>query len=277
MIKMGNGEVAVVEQQQALTLIYETNPVTILEDSKAIANALADIIKDKKLYTVINSKDYVHVEGWTTLGALVKVFPILDWSRRLDREDEVIYESRVIAQTIKGEVIGIGEALASGNEKTKSGKARWTDEYAIKSMSITRATSKALRIPLGWIMVLAGYEGTPFEEMTKDMEKTGNGRKPAPAGGKKKPANAKKPAKPTTPQGVDPDNVQDAEVTEKIDFKALSKKSKAFKKVCDVITTGGFDLDELTIWIEAGSMNTNGKLTDKELDEVEVLLGRKPA
>jgi len=75
------GELAVVEQQQPTTLIYETNPVTILEDSKKIAKALADIIKDRKLYTTIQGKDYVHVEGWTTLGALVKVFPILDWSK----------------------------------------------------------------------------------------------------------------------------------------------------------------------------------------------------
>lgn len=186
------GELAVVEQQQPTTLIYETNPVTILEDSKKIAKALADIIKDRKLYTTIQGKDYVHVEGWTTLGALVKVFPILDWSKRLDRESgEIIYESRVITQTIRGEIIGIGEALASSSEKTKKGKARWVDEYAIKSMSITRATSKALRIPLGWIMVLAGYEGTPFEEMTKDMNKQG---KPAPAQGKRKPAPVKKPA-----------------------------------------------------------------------------------
>jgi len=114
------GELAVVEQQQPTTLIYETNPVTILEDSKKIAKALADIIKDRKLYTTIQGKDYVHVEGWTTLGALVKVFPILDWSKRLNRESgEIIYESRVITQTIRGEIIGIGEALASSSEKQK--------------------------------------------------------------------------------------------------------------------------------------------------------------
>jgi hypothetical protein len=212
-----SADIAVVENHQPPTLLHETNPVLILEESKAIANALADIIKEKKLYTNINGKDYVHVEGWTTLGALVKVFPILDWSKRLDREDEVIYESRVIAQTLKGEIIGIGEGLASGKEKTKSGSPKWTDEYAIKSMSITRATSKALRIPLGWIMTLAGYEGTPFEEMPPHLQDKNN-RKPAPSG--PKPAGAKKPRpapaqsdKP--PAGINPDTVQDAEVTPK--------------------------------------------------------------
>jgi hypothetical protein len=32
-------------------------------------------------------------------------------------------------------------------------------------MAQTRATSKALRVPLGFIVVLAGYEATPEEEM----------------------------------------------------------------------------------------------------------------
>ena len=110
-------------------------------------------------------------------------------------------------------------------------------------MSITRATSKALRIPLGWIMTLAGYSGTPFEEMTEDMGRQVKGTttkpKPAPAQvpGKKKPAAAKKLVKPSTPKGVDPDNVQDAEVEthdmtlhDKVDINSLKGVNKEFDK-----------------------------------------------
>lgn len=276
-----SADIAVAEPQQSPTLLHETNPVLILEESKAIANALADIIKEKKLFTNINGKDYVHVEGWTTLGALVKVFPILDWSKRLDREDEVIYESRVIAQTLKGEIIGIGEGLASGKEKTKSGSPKWTDEYAIKSMSITRATSKALRIPLGWIMTLAGYEGTPFEEMPS---KTFNNQpQTKPVGNKPSPAKKPKPApaqadKP--PAGIDPTTVEDAEVSNVVNgetkkWKELTKKSKALKKVCDNLNNAGLDIHSVNITAEAIDMNGKGKLSDKELDEIEVLLGKK--
>lgn len=224
-LEMANGEIAVAENQQPPTLLHETNPVLILEESKAIANALADIIKEKKLYSTINGKDYVHVEGWTTLGALVKVFPILDWSKRLDREDgEVIYESRVIAQTLQGEIIGIGEALASGKETTPRGNPKWTDEYAIKSMSITRATSKALRIPLGWVMTLAGYSGTPFEEMDTFNNSNPNNKKPAPgkkSGSGRKPAPAK-PAPATDEEAAN--DIVDAE------FKVKDKKPKPAKK-----------------------------------------------
>ncbi len=205
------GELAVAEQQQApLTLIYETDPVVIIDESKRIANALADIIEEKKLYTVFSKgKKYVHVEGWTTLGALVKVFPVLDWSKRIDREGEIVYESRVIAQTLKGEIVGKGESLCSDKEtltrKDGSKYQRWTDEYAVKSMSITRATSKALRIPLGWIMVLAGYEGTPFEEMEGVLPSNNNSKtKPASSTPKSSttPKSSKKPK--SSPRDDDP-------------------------------------------------------------------------
>lgn len=159
--KMSNGEIAVKENEQQTTIIEQKNPQLILDDATYIANKLADIIKQKKLYKKIGEKEHVLVEGWTTLGALVKVFPILDWSKRLDREDEIAYESRVIATTSSGQVVGVGEAICSSKERNW----RRREEYAIKSMSQTRATSKALRTPLGWIMVLAGYNPTPAEEM----------------------------------------------------------------------------------------------------------------
>lgn len=42
------------------------------------------------------------------------------------------------------------------------------DDYALRSMAQTRATSKALRGPLGFIVTLAGFEATPSEEMPAD-------------------------------------------------------------------------------------------------------------
>lgn len=208
---MNNEEVAVIENSQPMTLLHETNPSLILEEATEIANALADIIKKKKLFKRIGNKDHVYVEGWTTLGALVKVFPILEYSKKLDREDEIVYESRVIAKTLNEEVIGIGEAVCSNREKNW----KYSDEYAIKSMSITRATSKALRIPLGWIMVLAGYEGTPFEEMPQQTE-----NKPRSMKTVKKPAGRRKPAQPD-PVEDEVNNIVDAE------FKKKPKKDKA--------------------------------------------------
>jgi hypothetical protein len=288
--KMSDGDIAVVEQQSTPTLIEQTNPVLILEQSTDIANALADIIEKKHLYTIIKGKKHVHVEGWTTLGALNKVFPILDWSKRLDRENEVIYESRIIAKTLKGDIIGVGEALCSNKESNW----QYSDEYAIKSMSITRATSKALRIPLGWIMVLAGYEGTPFEEMNGIIDNNSQQSNNS----KGKPTKPKRPMKPvskpkTESQQEDEDlknlkeNAVDAESNydeeikmakdEAITWKTKAKTNPSLKKVCDSVNEHQLEMCEVNIKAEADEMNKNKKLSDKEYDDVMVCLKKIPA
>ncbi len=60
-----------------------------------------------------------------------------------------------------GRKLGGASALCSIDE------ANWRnrDKFARRSMAVTRATSKAYRLSYGWIMALAGYEGTPVEEM----------------------------------------------------------------------------------------------------------------
>lgn len=153
-------EIAVVENTSP-SLFNSSSPTMIIEEATDIANQLADIIKTKKLYKPIGAKSHVFVEGWTTLGALLGVFPYPESSVRLDREDEIAYEASVIVRTLDGVEVSKGEAICSSKE------ANWrnSDEYAIKSMATTRATSKAMRIPLGWVMVLAGYSATPAEEM----------------------------------------------------------------------------------------------------------------
>ena len=69
---MGNGEIAVVENQQPPTIIEQTDPAIIIEEATYIANQLADIIKQKKLYKKIGNKDHVYVEGGPPLGHFQK-------------------------------------------------------------------------------------------------------------------------------------------------------------------------------------------------------------
>lgn len=51
-----------------------------------------------------------------------------------------------------------------GEEKPWNTRAR----YARRSMAQTRATGKACRLAFSWVMSLAGYEPTPFEEMPSE-------------------------------------------------------------------------------------------------------------
>ena len=93
---------------------------------------------------------------------MMGVFPIVVWTRKMS--DPEGWEARVEARTLAGAVVGAAEAECLRSEK------RWgaADDYAVRSMAQTRATSKALRGPLGFIVHLAGFSATPADEMPDD-------------------------------------------------------------------------------------------------------------
>lgn len=153
---------AVIEQEEEsqggfLNLFGGASPVEVVHQTTLVADALADVLKKKRLFAAIQGKNYVTVEGWTLLGSMLGVFPVCVWTKEL--EDG--WEARVEARTRDGAVVGAAEAECRRSEKTWSSR----DSYALRSMAQTRATSKALRQPLGFVVKLAGYEATPSDEM----------------------------------------------------------------------------------------------------------------
>jgi hypothetical protein len=213
-----NGQ-ALVPATRAGGLILAESPREFLAKAQEVAEALVDVVRQQKFYVTIKGNEHPQVEAWQTLGALLGpfsehggVFPHTIWARPqldpatgqarlthypvrerrtkgegperelIEREYEVEgydYEARVEARTVAGLVVGTGEATCSRKE------SRWAqaDDYAVKSMAQTRATSKALKAATGWLMVLAGYKATPAEEMP---DEDGHERTPAwarPAGG----------------------------------------------------------------------------------------------
>jgi hypothetical protein len=138
---------------------YDQGPAEMIKSASEIASALAQIIDKQKLYTLVQGKKYVRYEGWLALGSIIGILP---------KEELVIelpdgsYEAKVQLLNFKnGLVVGGASAICSIDEK------RWgnADKFARRSMAITRATGKAYRLTLGWIMPLAGYEPTPLEDM----------------------------------------------------------------------------------------------------------------
>jgi len=153
--------VAVPNQVQLGTI--QMRPEEVIERASQIATQLAKIIKDRQLSTRIRDKDHVRVEGWTTLGAVLGVIP----RERQTTRTEQGFESYVeLIRTSDGLVVGGASAICSWAEP------RWSkaDDYAVRSMAITRATGKAYRLGFSWIMVLAGYSPTPAEEMDQVIE-----------------------------------------------------------------------------------------------------------
>jgi hypothetical protein len=132
-----------------------------------MADELNQIIRTKKLSTRIGQTNHVRVEGWTLLGSMLGVFPQTVWTRPvMEGEEKVGWEARVEARTRDGALVGAAEAECLRSEKTW----RSRDDYALRSMAQTRATSKALRQPLGFVVSLAGYDPTPAEEMPPAAE-----------------------------------------------------------------------------------------------------------
>ena len=139
-----------------------------LDSMTAMATVLKGHIVKHNLYTNIKGKNYAHVEGWQFAGGLMGLFPKVVARENLSTGTEYKWLIQVDIFNIKTQqVVGTGYALCSSKEGTKKS----FDEYAILSMAQTRAIGKAYRNLIGWVMKLAGYEGTPSEEMHKVGEK----------------------------------------------------------------------------------------------------------
>jgi hypothetical protein len=180
-----NQALAVVPQQ-SVSLFRTDEPADIVKRASAVASSLKDVIAKQGLISNISGKQYPKCEAWTLCGTMLGVFPVLCWSRPI--EDG--WEARVEAKTRDGAIVGAAEAQCLRSERNWSNR----DDFALRSMAQTRATSKALRMPLGFIMSLAGYQVTPAEEMTHDDDAP-QPHRPAPT----QPKPATKPTPPAQP------------------------------------------------------------------------------
>lgn len=144
--------------------LFGPDPELALKRMAELATPLADVIEAKKLYATISGRRHITAEGWTTLGGMLGVVPVVCWTRPNETADG--YVARVEARTLDGRVVGAAESECSRVET----KWRNRDPYAIRSMAQTRAIGRALRAPLGQIVVLAGYEPAGAEEIPSEPE-----------------------------------------------------------------------------------------------------------
>jgi len=146
------------------TLFASASPAVIVARATEVANAIAPLIRDQNLVKRIGQSEHVFLEGWTLAGTMLGVFPITVASGAIFATDGTVlgYQATVEARTMAGAVVGRADAECTRDENQKWEQA---PSFQLRSMAITRASSKALRMPLGFVMKLAGYETTPAEEM----------------------------------------------------------------------------------------------------------------
>ena len=162
----GNGDMdrmMVMPTTQKGSALFSRSPKKAMSEMRELVQIMASQCTGAAFISEIRGKQYPKVEWWTTIGATLGLFPVVMYSRKLDRTSETAYEARV--EVRHGDnVVAAGEALCSSQED------QWKDapEYSIKSMAITRATGKAYRIPLSFLAVMAGLAPTNAEEIPVD-------------------------------------------------------------------------------------------------------------
>ena len=139
------------------------------DETLDLAKDLAKFIKDNKLSTTVQGKEFVNVEGWQYAGSRLGIVPIVEHVINVGSPEELKYQAKVTLFDIRhGMTVGAGFAVCSNKE---SGK-KFYQEFAIMSMAQTRAVGKAYRNILAWIIRAAGYEPTPAEEMDYDTNRS---------------------------------------------------------------------------------------------------------
>ena len=159
----GNGDMdrmMVIPTKQKGSALFSRSPKKAMAEMRELVQIMASQCTGAAFISEIRGKQYPKVEWWTTIGATLGLFPVVMYSRKLDRNSETVYEARVEVRH-EDTVVAAGEAICSSQEN------QWKDapEYSIKSMAITRATGKAYRIPLSFLAVMAGLAPTNAEEI----------------------------------------------------------------------------------------------------------------
>jgi hypothetical protein len=139
--------------------------VATIEQARTVARELARVVEECQLYvTLRGSQRHVRVEGWLTLGAMLGLT-----AREVScTESDGTYVAVVEVVNSRGHVLARASAeCGAPDEVDRAGRPVWSERprYARRGMAVTRATSRALRMALGWIMPLAGYSGTPAEDV----------------------------------------------------------------------------------------------------------------
>jgi len=154
----------------------ESFDISRSDETLDLAKDLAKFIKDNKLTTNVQGKEFVNVEGWQYAGSRLGIVPIVEHVINVSSPEELKYQAKVTLFDLRHQTtVGAGFAVCSNKE---SGK-KFYQEFAIMSMAQTRAIGKAYRNCLAWIIRAAGYEPTPAEEM--DYNTNTQAAAPAPA------------------------------------------------------------------------------------------------
>ena len=165
-------------------LALQRAPEEVLAEAAKAAKALKALIDAKKKKVVINGQTFLQYEDWLTVARFYGISPVARATNYIERGRARGYECHAEAILVStGQVIGAAQAEClddedrwdtrpsyewRNGERIKVGEEK-VPLFQLRSMAQTRAESKVLASILRWVVVLAGYSGTPAEEMVQQQ------------------------------------------------------------------------------------------------------------
>ena len=157
-------------------LVPAASAKDVVDAGREYAAALMDVVKNqqkKKLVHRIGNNRYLAAEAWLMIARFNGTVPMIEATIPVEDEGKVIgYKARAVIRRLSDGVdVSAAESMCGLTEHvTKGQKDEGSRRNAAMSMAQTRASAKACRIAYAHIVVLAGYEPTPAEEMGADGE-----------------------------------------------------------------------------------------------------------
>lgn len=149
----------------AQSLIPEGNPEAQVAYAAKAAEALMQVLAKKTKQVIINGQKYLEYEDYQTIAKFFGLTVETGEAEPVDVNGIKGAKAKATVYNREGVKIGGAEAYCLYDEPN------WKDKpwFQLASMAQTRAGSKSLRNQLAWVAVLAGFAGTPAEEMTVNV------------------------------------------------------------------------------------------------------------
>ena len=151
-----------------------------VDAAKAKAKTFVDIVEAQQLFTMIGPSKHLNHEAWETIAAGYGLTAAVDktiyhWKKdsEEDNGDELfMVEAHAVVLDRDGTVRGGAIAVCGRDEPNWATKP----VHQVASMAGTRASAKALRLMLSWVVEIAGYEPTPSEEIVDKKPRAERGK-----------------------------------------------------------------------------------------------------
>jgi len=151
-----------------------------VDAAKAKAKTFVDIVEQQELFTMIGPSKHLNHEAWETIAAGYGLTAAVDsttyhWKKDSDEDngDELfMVEAHAVVLDRDGTIRG-GAVASCGRDEPN-----WATKpiHQVASMAGTRASAKALRLMLSWVVEIAGYEPTPSEEIVDKKPRAERGK-----------------------------------------------------------------------------------------------------